>query len=142
MTAFLYKIAEAIGIGDPFHPMFVHITIGTIVASVVFAILAEVLKRPHYYNVARYNANLTLVASVITIILGIMDWLYFRNGSGDITYIMKLVFSGVLLATLAVTFLLNRKSENKEGSKLLLIMYIANFVGAAVLGYFGGSLVY
>jgi uncharacterized membrane protein len=142
MTAFLYKIAEAIGIGDPFHPMFVHITIGTIVASVVFAILAEILKRPHYYNVARYNANLTLVASIITIILGIMDWLYFRNGSTEITYILKLVVSGVLLALLAVTFVLNRKSENKDGSKLLLIMYIANFVTAAVLGYLGGSLVY
>ena len=71
-----------------------------------------------------------------------MDWLYFRNGATEITYILKLVVSGVLLALLAVTFVLNRKSENKDGSKLLLIMYIANFVTAAVLGYLGGSLVY
>ncbi len=140
MGNLFYKIVESIGFTHPVHPLIVHVTIGTIVASLLFAILAEIYKKPLFYDIARYNANLTLVAAVITTFFGFMDWQYHYNGAGTSAIKIKIVVSFVLIARRVVTVLVNR--QKKEGSKLPLILYIANIICAGVLGYYGGALVY
>ena len=140
MGKLFYRIAEGIDFTHPVHPLIVHITIGTIVASLVFSILAEIYKKKLFHDVARYNANLTLIAAAVTTFFGVMDWQYRYNGAWTDDIIAKIILSGVLLVLLVVTFLINR--QEKEGSKLPLIFYVANFVVAALLGLFGGNLVY
>lgn len=140
MGKLFYRIVEAIGYAHPVHPLFVHVTVGTIVASLLFALLAEIFKKPLYYDVARYNANLALVATVFTTFFGFVDWQYRFSGAGTSTITIKIIVSFVLIALLLVTYVINR--QRKESSKLPLILYIANFICAAVLGLFGGNLVY
>ena len=140
MGNLIYKIANAIGLMDPLHPVLVHITIGTVAASLVFTILGHIYKKQTFHTVARYNANLSLVSVFFTIPMGIVDWQHFRGGVMSTTIAMKLILSGVLLVLLIITFIVNRKQ--KEGSIPLLVLYILNAVNVGALGFFGGRLVY
>jgi uncharacterized membrane protein len=140
MLNFIYKSLEALGYDHPIHPSAVHIPIGLLVGAMVLSLSAWVFRRPSLAQAARYCMILALLFTIPTIILGIMDWSYYYNDLWLHSIKVKVVLSGILLVLLGSGIFVG--GENLRLRVLLVPIYTLSFLTVAVLGYYGGELVY
>ena len=140
MADIIYKIFTAVGFAHPMHPILVHITIGSVVAAFIFALLGLITKRNELFTSARHAILLGFISSFLTSFMGVIDWLHFRNGSMSTTITLKLILSATLAVFLLATLIVNKRV--KLDSKLSVLFYAICVINVFALGLFGGDLVY
>ncbi len=142
MTIFnpFYNALYAIGFHDPIHPPLTHITIGLVVAALVFAVLALVLRHSSLAQAARSCLVLAWLFIFPTVLLGFMDWQHWYQGAWPQPILIKIYLAGFLFLVLSLGMILI--FTGREASKALLAIYVIAFFTVAGLGYFGGRLVF
>jgi uncharacterized membrane protein len=135
MTEGIYQSLHAIGYTHPLHPTMTHLPMGVVMATLIFGILARVLKKENVARTARHCAILAMIGLLPTVILGYMDWQYRFAGGGLLPIQAKLV-----LALLLVALLIGAVAVGRE--KIPLALYGLCFVTVVGLAYFGGELIY
>jgi uncharacterized membrane protein len=142
MTTFnpFYHALYAIGFHDPIHPPLTHITIGVVVAALVFGVLAVVLKHPSLARAARSCLVLAWLFIFPTVLLGFMDWQHWYQGGWLLPILIKICLAGFLFLLLSLGMILI--FIGREESKALLVIYFMAFFTVMGLGYFGGRLVF
>ena len=136
MFASIYQALESIGYTHPLHPTMTHVTIGTVIAALVFGIVTWAFRRPNTGQSARHCAVLALVAWFPTVLLGYVDWQYHMGGAWAFPIVMKMILAGALLVLLVLAVLAGRKGRGALG------LYALCFLTAVGIAYFGGELVY
>jgi len=144
MPSAIYSILGALGMTHPLHPVLVHFTIGSVVASFVFGLIAWIFRKPALFATARHASVFGLVSAFFTVFMGFMDWLYRFGGSledptGRII-LTKIILSGVLFLILFGAVIVNARVP--KDSKVPLIFYTAAAVDVMAIGLFGGYLVW
>ena len=134
----IYSLFEAIGYTHPVHPLLVHISVGTVIGTFLFGIVALVLKRPVLWTTARHGVVLSFICSFFTIFMGIMDSIR-AEWWGSTTIKIKLVLSGVLVLLLLATILVNRRLPKE--SPISLIFYTLALANVLALGFLGAGMV-
>ena len=140
MIAGFYGLLEAIGYEHPVHPIFVHFTVGLTIAAAVFALIAWLGDRPHFYTTATHSINFAIIAYVFTVIFGFVDWIHFYSAAWILPIQMKIILAAVLIPILAGAYFLNRRGV--PNPKVLVALYILGAVDVIVIAYFGAELVY
>ncbi len=133
----------------PLHPMFMHVPIALLSASVVFDLAAEKWNPEKLCIASLYTLLLGMAGALIVVITGVMaeesveqsgapkqvlDILEIHEGLGVTTF---WIFAG-LLGVRAVMWL----DWIKERRRITLALSLAGVAVLFVAGYFGGSLVY
>lgn len=139
MLDVIYKSLEAIGYYHPIHPTEVHMPIGLIVGGLGFHLAALVFRRPALAQAARYCFILAFLFMFPTVIFGIMDWQHYHSGLWLHAIKIKLILSGILLALLSGSVVINREGVGRPA--LLVPIYVLSFLTVVALGYYGGELV-
>ncbi|MFW6380356.1 MAG: DUF2231 domain-containing protein, partial [Halorhodospira sp.] len=137
---FFYDFLASLGYTHPVHPIPVHVTIGLVAAALIFALVAMVPRYSKYAVTARHCVTLGFLVVFPTILLGLMDWLYYYGAAWTSTFIAKMTLGGVLAVLLGIAALLPRKLAYR--SPALLATYLAAFLVVVALGYYGGELVH
>lgn len=144
----LYAPLKALGYSHPIHPIFVHLTIGTIVAAFIFDYVAWIFGKPKLYTTARHNLVVAFPSYIVTGFVGLADWsgnyqVASLNPSSNpvmFAFGMKFVLSGVLLLLfIAAYFVFKTRREEDLSRHLLYLLLFLNVVG---LGFFGGNVIY
>ncbi len=135
-----YGFLASLGYTHPVHPIAVHITIGLVVAALVFALLALSPRFEKYAVTARHCVTLGFIMVFPTILLGLMDWMHYYGGVWTSTFRIKLWFGVGLAVLLGIAAILPAKLTYR--SPVVLSSYLAAFLVVVVLGYYGGELVH
>ena len=135
-----YNALYAIGFHDPIHPPLTHITIGVVVAALVFGVLAWGLRHPSLARAACYCLILAWLFIFPTVLLGFMDWQHWYQGAWLLPILIKICLASFLFLLLSLGVILI--FIGREESKALLAIYFIAFFTVMGLGYFGGRLVY
>jgi uncharacterized membrane protein len=140
MIAGFYGFLEAVGFHHPLHPIMAHFSVGMIVGTLIFALIAWLGKRPQLYSTARHTINFGIIAYVLTVLAGFADWIHFYGSAWILPIQMKIILAAVLLPLLIVAYLLNKQA--KSGSTVTVIIYALCAVNVIVIGFYGAELVY
>jgi uncharacterized membrane protein len=135
-----YGFLNSLGYSHPVHPTIVHMTIGLVVAALIFSWVAFLFKKKQLYQTARYCSILAFLFWFPVVFFGLTDWLHFFNGAWLYEIEVKFILAGILLVLLAIGLFVG--SKGRQGSKLLLVLYTLSFFTVVGLGYFGAQLVY
>ncbi len=136
-----YDLLEKIGYTHPVHPAFTHIPMGLIIGAFIFALVALVFRRNILPPVAyRRIILLALIFAFPTALFGYTDWQHFYDGDWLFPIKVKLLLTGVLIVLLFIGVFFGRKKEVETKSSL--VIYTLCLIVIAVLGYFGGQLVF
>ena len=140
MISWFYNILGKIGYAHPVHPILVHFTVGLTLATLVFALIGWLGKRPVFFTTARHTINFAIVAYVLTVLFGFADWIHFYGKAWILPVKMKILFASILLPLLVAAYFLNRR----EGANKIVLVIIYALAGAVVvvIAYFGANLVY
>lgn len=144
----VYAPLKAIGYTHPIHPIFVHLTIGTIVAAFLFDYIAWIFGKPRLYTTARHNLVLAFPSFIVTGLLGLADWsanyqvVSLNPSSNPVMFAfgMKFVLSGVLLILFIATYFVFK--ARREGDLLRHLFHLLLFLNVVGLGFFGGNIIY
>ncbi len=135
-----YNFLYAIGFHDPIHPPLTHMTIGLVVAALIFGVLGWILRQPFPGRVARYCLVLAWLFIFPTVLLGFMDWQHWYQGAFLLPIFIKMCLASFLFLVLSLALILI--FTGREESKALLVIYFIAFFTVGGLGYFGGRLVF
>ena len=137
---FFYDFLISLGYEHPVHPILVHITIGLVVASFVFALIAIAPRYSKFAVTARHCATMAAVTVPLTFLAGIMDWQHFYGGAWTGIFQAKLTLGSLLIALLGLgVFLARRLTYRSPG---IYAVYLAAFMTVVGLGYYGGELIH
>ena len=136
----IYAFLTAVGYPHPLHPILTHITIGSVIGAVLFAVVGWIWRRPVLWTTARHAIVLAFISAFFTAGMGLVDWQHFYAGAPLTAITVKIIASAVLVVLLLATILVTRRLP--AGSKLPLLFYLLAFANVIVLGFFGGNLVY
>ncbi|MCG5547698.1 c-type cytochrome domain-containing protein [Halorhodospira halochloris] len=139
-VAWFYDILAFFGYTHPVHPIFVHITIGLVVAAMVFALIALVPQYNRYAITARDCVTFAFISAVPTMLVGLMDWVHYFGGHLSSLFKIKITLALILIPLLGLAVYLHSKLNIR--SILLHIVYLAGFVNIVLLGYYGGELIH
>lgn len=137
---FFYNFLTGLGYNHPVHPILVHITIGLVVASFLFALVATVPRYSKFAVTARHCTTLAAITVPLTFLAGIMDWQHFYGGAWTDTFKAKLTLGSVLIALLATGVFLSRRLAYRSPG--IYAVYLAAFLTVVALGYYGGELIH
>jgi uncharacterized membrane protein len=140
MFDFVYRFLEKLGYTHPIHPTEVHMPIGLVVGTLIFALVAVIFHRDRLRFTPRQCLTLAFIWIFPTMLLGIMDWQHFYHGELLFPIKVKLVVAPLLAVLMVIALLLGRKYGAQ--SKAAISLYFLCFCAVVVLGYFGGQLVY
>ncbi len=140
MFDFVYRFLEKLGYTHPIHPTEVHMPIGLVVGTLIFALVAVIFHRDKLRFTPRQCMTLAFIWIFPTMLLGIMDWQHFYHGALLFPIKVKLVTAPLLAVLMVVALVLGRKYGAQ--SKAAISLYFLCFCAVVVLGYFGGQLVY
>lgn len=135
-----YQVLFSLGYTHPVHPTLVYLPIGGVMAAFIFGVVGALFNRPTLMTSARHCIILALIAVFPAIILGYMDWQYFRGGNWMFPIVMKMILAGMLIILLTVTIV--RQWKFRENRKVILVLYTLCFFNVVAIGYFGGELVF
>ncbi len=141
MIKLFYELLEKIGYMHPVHPPLTHIPMGLIIGVFIFALVALLFRRTILPAMA--NRRIILLALIFTFptaLFGYTDWQHFYDGDWLSPIKVKLFLTGVLIVLLFVGLFFGRKNEAETKSSLAI--YTLCLIVIAVLGYFGGQLVF
>ncbi len=133
-----YHTLYAIGFHDPIHPPLTHITIGMVVAALIFEVLARILGRSPLAQAARSCLVLAWLSIFATVLLGFMDWQHWYQGAWLLPLLIKICLASFLFLLLSLGMILI--FTGRQESKALLAIYLLAFFTVVGLGYFGGRL--
>ncbi|MDZ7831491.1 MAG: c-type cytochrome domain-containing protein [Desulfobacterales bacterium] len=137
---FIYHFLADLGYTHPLHPTLTHLTIGLVIAAVIFRAIALLPAYGKYGQTARHCSTLAFLAIFPTVVLGLMDWAYYYGANWMFPIKMKMILAGALMVLLLLAIILNLKLS--KGSGALLVIYLLAFLTVIGLGYFGGEIVY
>jgi len=141
MDQLFYGLLGLVGFAHPLHPVLITMVVGPTIASFLFVAVAFFFKKPEFYRTSR---QLTVVAFVFwfpTVAVGVLDWIHFYGGSGQMVEIhVKFVLAGVLFLLLLGNILLFKKGQQRPLIPLVLMLLATVTVSA--LGYYGGEIVF
>ena len=141
MDQLLYDLLGKVGFAHPLHPVLITMVVGPVIASFIFAAVAQFFGKPQFFKTAR---QLTVVAFVFwfpTVAIGIIDWIHFYGASPKMMEInIKLVLAGILFVVLLGNILLFKKDDNRPVASLLLTL--AGTILVSALGFLGGDIVF
>jgi len=136
----VYKFLASLGYTHPIHPTEVHMPIGLVVGSFIFAFVAVIFKRPQLKEAVKYCIILAFIWVFPTMLFGYMDWQHFYAGAWLFPIKVKIPLAFTLLILLGIAIIVRRKKG--AGSIPALVLYTLCFMVVVVLGYFGGQLTY
>jgi uncharacterized membrane protein len=140
----IQQIIHALSV-HPFHLLLVHFPIALTSAAFFFILLALIIKKDIFEEVAFANISLAAVSTIVTAIAGIMDNQKYYNGLAP-NHSAKIILATILLLVTAATAIIRwRKPDlfHKKGTKVFYVLaYFVSFVLVAVLGFLGGVIVY
>lgn len=139
-VAWFYDILAFFGYRHPVHPILVHITIGLVVAAMVFAFISLLPRFNKYATTARHCITFALLSAIPTMMVGLMDWVHYYGGSLSSLFKMKITLALTLILLLGLTSFLHGKLTVR--SVLLHIFYLAAFTNIVMLGFYGGELIH
>ncbi|MEJ2658831.1 MAG: hypothetical protein P8012_16865, partial [Desulfobacterales bacterium] len=140
MFNFVYEFLASLGYTHPIHPTEVHMPIGLVVGSFIFAFVAVSFKRPQLRDAVKYCIILAFIWVFPTMLFGYMDWQHFYAGAWLFPIKVKIPMAFTLLVLLGLAIIVRRKKG--AGSIPALVLYTLCFMSVVVLGYFGGQLTY
>lgn len=136
----IYEFLAKIGYSHPIHPPQVHIPIGLVIASLIFIYTAVIFKRPNLEQTVRYCIILAFIWIFPAMLFGYTDWQHFYAGAWLFPVKMKLATAAFLTVLLLLAVIVAHRRG--AASKTAVTIYTLCFLSVAVLGYFGGQLVY
>lgn len=136
----IYRFLADLGYDHPIHPILVHLTIGLVIATLLFALLSTIPRYSKYATTARHCATLAFLSVFPTAFLGVMDWLYYYGGSLIQPIKMKISLASGLGVLLLLAVVLHIKFTSR--SPLLIAVYLFALSAVTGLGYYGGELVF
>ena len=140
MIQFLYNTLTKIGYTHPIHPPVTHLTVGMVIGSFLFGIVAWKLRHQGLARTAHYCIILALLALFPTVLSGLMDWQHYYAGGWLFAIKMKLGLAVLLFILLVFALSAGYKAETV--SKSAVILYALCLVNVTAIGYFGGELVF
>lgn len=131
-------------LGHPSHPLFVHFPIAFYTAALVFDVMTRIEPNPALNIAATYLLIGALLASVLLIVTGLVDWWGMVKGSSKrkiATRHMLVQFAAALFfqATLLLRF---SDRAQPEAETLWIVLEAIGYVILVVGQYLGGVLVY
>ena len=136
----IYRALAYIGYPDPLHPPFTHYPIALVTASLFFALVALIWRRPGFWISARHCLVLAWLFIFPTVLFGFMDWQHYYDGAWMGPIIVKICLTSFLFIVLSIgLFLIYR---GRGDSRAMLVIYVLGFITVVGLGYFGGKIVY
>ena len=142
MADALYAILNFVGYAHPFHTVITHLIIGPVIGALLVHLFALIMKKPHLFKTARHLTVLGFIFWFPTVLVGVLDWIYYSAASPDMIEIkFKSIGAGLVFVTLLSSIILFKKKV-KENSRAILALYVASAALLAVIGYFGGDIVY
>ena len=136
----IYHFLADLGYTHPLHPTLTHLTIGLVIAALIFWVIALLPEYGKYGQTARHCSTLAFLAIFPTVLLGLMDWTYYYGNNWIFPIKMKMILAGVLTLLLLLAIILNLKLSMRKG--VLLAIYLLSFLTVIGLGYFGGEILY
>jgi len=148
-----YQLLARFGYDHPVHPIAAHVTIGVVIAALVFGLISLIFGRPRLKLTAWHSAVLATISVLPTALFGYMDWREKMNGQWMPPIIIKMILAGVLFVVLFIALFLGngRAAENAGGGRgiwrspraiVALCLYFVCFAIVTALGYYGANLVY
>jgi len=146
--AIFYAPLELVGYAHPIHPIFVHFTIGSVIAAFVIDYVGWIFRKPVLLTTARHNLVFAFPAFVLTGCVGLADWsaqyqVASLNPSSNpvmFAFGIKFVLSLTLLVIFVATYFLFRKTKETHPARHAAYLLLAANVIA--LGFYGGNIVY
>jgi uncharacterized membrane protein len=136
-----YRALAALGYSHPLHPPFTHMTIGLVVAALIFRLAGLLWRRPLLDISARHCQFLAWLFLFPTVIFGFTDWLHYYRGAWIFAIEAKLALAAGLLVLQTAALILEWRHLRGD-SKTVLLIYFLSFFMVAGLGYLGGNLVF
>ncbi|MDY0219511.1 MAG: c-type cytochrome [Desulfobacterium sp.] len=136
----IYEFLAKFGYSHPIHPPQVHIPIGLVISSLVFIYIAVIFKRRNLEQTVPYCTILAFIWIFPTMLFGYMDWQHFYAGAWLFPIKVKLAAAVFLTVLLLLAIMVAHRRG--AASKTAVTIYTLCFLSVAVLGYFGGQLVY
>lgn len=131
-------------LGHPSHPLFVHFPIAFYTAALVFDIMTRIEPNPGLNIAATYLLIGALLASVLLIITGLVDWWGMVRGSSKRSIATRHMLVQFAAAVFFQTTLLLRFSDRAQpqAETLWIVLEAVGYVILVVGQYLGGVLVY
>ncbi|MDQ1277699.1 MAG: hypothetical protein QG555_740 [Thermodesulfobacteriota bacterium] len=136
----LYSFLNRVGFIDPIHAPLVHVPMGLVIGTFVFAWTAFLTGWRGLAVSARHCLGLAFLFLFPVIIFGIIDWRHFLGGAWLVPIKMKMLLAGILVLLAAVSFVLGAKGRESSGA--VLSLYTLCLITVVLLGWFGARLVY
>jgi uncharacterized membrane protein len=140
MAASLYGFLSGLGYTHPLHPLFVHVTVGLVVAAFIFGITSVFFHKEALSRSAHYSIILALVFWVPSLVFGLGDWYHFYGGVRIFPIMAKLVLAPILLVLLVAAMVFGFRRARGLGT--VRFLYTLTLLTAIGIGFFGGELVY
>ncbi|MBK1692185.1 c-type cytochrome domain-containing protein [Ectothiorhodospira mobilis] len=136
----IYRFLESLGYTHPIHPILVHLTIGLVIAALIFSLLSRIPRYSRFAVTAQHCATLAFFSVFPTVLLGVMDWFHYYGGSLIYPIKMKIFLASGLGMLLLLAVLLHVKFTSR--SRVIITIYLFALSAVTGLGYFGGELVF
>ncbi|SFM23067.1 Uncharacterized membrane protein [Ectothiorhodospira mobilis] len=136
----IYRFLEFLGYTHPIHPILVHLTIGLVIAALLFSLLSRIPRYSKFAVTAQHCATLAFFSIFPTVLLGLMDWFHYYGGSLIYPIKMKIFLASGLGVVLLLAVLLHVRFSSRSG--VMITIYLLALSAVTGLGYFGGELVF
>jgi uncharacterized membrane protein len=140
----LSKIIHAILYVHPPHTLLVHFPIALISVALFFVLLALILKKEMFEQIAFADLALAAVSVLVCGIVGIRDNLVFYGGQAA-NHTTKIVLASILFVVISATVLVRwKKPDLFHASQkwLYVAAYFVSFAIVSVLGFLGGVIIF
>ncbi len=131
---------SSLGYTHPVHPILVHVTVGLVIGSFVFALLGMLFPHKPFFQTVRHCSVLAILIFLPTVLAGIMDWKHFYAGAWIVAIKMKFVLAATLFVVLACVTAMSCARERR--TTLLVVLCTLCFFNVVWIGYVGAELVY
>lgn len=139
-VAQIYDLLAFFGYKHPVHPILVHITMGLVVAALVFAFISLLPNYNKYSTTARHCITFAFISAIPTMLVGLMDWVHYYGGNLSQLFKMKITLAITLITVLGITSYIHGKLSLR--SIILHIAYLTAFANIVMLGFYGGELIH
>jgi uncharacterized membrane protein len=139
------QVVNALVYLHPWHTLVVHFSVALPSVAALFILLALWRRSELFEQFAYINIVLAAISTAVAGLTGIRD--HFVRFDGDTPYISVKIFLGVSLLLLTTVMAVSRRRNpdllwNPSTVLLYVAGFGASFCLAAVLGFFGGAILY
>jgi uncharacterized membrane protein len=130
--------------GHPFHPILVTIPIGVWVASLLFDVIAFIVREPTPYVLgAQVLIAIGVIGGLLAAIFGFLDFSVIPRGTpAQRTALIHMGLNLAVVLLFAVNFFVRAPSDHENVSIPGLVLSIVGLLMLVVSGWLGGKLAY